>query len=291
MKLSVLTRDFLTYLKRDLGRSEKTIASYRRYLNIFLEQTQVTDPAKITKATIGAFEKYLAKPTSTSRGDTVARQAKTRDYYLIAIRSFLKYLTLRGVATLPYQHIVLSNQPSRIPPTRTSSEVERLRQSIDGNTALARRDRAIVELLIATGMRVAELAALTRHDYNLRTNICVIKSKRHGERAIKVTAVAKKALAAYIKTRTDADEALFIQYGKNAHNTGNLKLSPRSIERMLVARSIAAGVAPVTPKAIRQFVAAILLRDGTSYDVVQYQLGHQHAASTDVLSKRIVTEI
>jgi site-specific recombinase XerD len=290
MQLLTHTAQFLIYLRHDLGRSQETVESYGRYLDTFLEQSRVTNPAKITQATVVAFSTYLAAPMLRPDGTHGTRTTRTQDYYRIALRSFLKYLAARGVATLPYQQVALSNQAAgALTQLLSMIEVERLRQSITGNSLSVLRDRAIIEVLLATGVRVAELAALMRQDCNLKTGICVVVHERYGERSVPLTPAAKHALLAYSKKRTDSSDSLFIQYGKNAHNTRNLVLSPRSIERMLVARGVAAGITtPVTPKALRQYVVAMLLHEDVALDDVQQQLGHQHVGSTKAMRRRVL---
>ncbi len=283
MKLAQHKQQFLVYLKKDLGRSPKTIENYHRYVEAFLRFANTDDAHKITQTTLSAFKAHLA---------TQPLSAKSQDYYLIALRSFLKYLKLQGGTVVEPRGIQLINQTTAPVPIVAAKEIARFRKTMaKATTPIALRDRAVIELLLATGMRVSELCALSLDDVSFKKSCCVVTGPRGRARVLPLTAPVVDILKAYLRARRDSDTALFVQFGKNAHNAKTLRLSPRAVQRLLRQRCVTAGVTiSITPKSIRQYVATELHRSGEPVSVVQERLGHEHEASTVAMTTPVRPE-
>ncbi len=273
MKLKALKQDFLHHLSA-IGRSAKTIENYDRYLTYFLATCPVADTDKLTIAHIQAFEVALANEASFSR------KPVTQNYYRTALRMLLRYAGVRGIATVKSTAVTLvAHQPAPTTPL-TERELTRLIGACDGVNPIGRRDRALMHVFIDTGLRVAELAALSLDDVDLRRRTCTLQRKGH---TCQLTFLpeTKQALLSYLKMRKDNDSALFVQHGKNHAHPQTLRLSVRTIERIIVRRAVAAGITtPVTPNVLRVSVLRQQLRAGVSLDTVQIMLGHQHQKST-----------
>lgn len=284
MHITKHKKRFLKHLTEDLGRSETTIASYGRYLDVFIAKTRVTEAESITRNRVATFKKYLGEPDSNGQ----FRTAKTQDYYLIALRAFLKYLAALGVQSLSPRQVVLHNQ-ARAPEhvSLRASDVARWRRQPNCATPVGRRDQAIMEVLLATGLRVSALCSLARSQFNVKTG-CLSVTRSTGEmQVVRLPSDATKALREYLRKRIDTHPALFVPHGKNAQLMLVTSLSPRSIERRLERYRVAAGVGtPMTPNVIRRYVAAKLQERGASLTDLQVHLGHRHAVSTEAFFTR-----
>lgn len=211
---------------------------------------------------------------------------KTQNYYLIALRSFLKYLMKREVTSLPPDRIELAKVGERSLDLISSEELARIIDGASGGDLKSLRDRAIMELLFSTGLRVSELASLNR-DIDLSKIELSVRGKGEKVRVVFISDDAKAALKKYLKERVDMDEALFVQVSKQVKNkeekNEELRLTPRSIERMVKHYAIKAGVSKkVTPHVIRHSFATGLLQNGADLRSVQQMLGHANIATTQV---------
>ncbi len=282
--LEQLKREFLEHLEIEKGRSLKTIENYDHYLSRFLEYSKLDKPKGITSAVIRDYRLWLNRqPGLSSVGraaDTLKR--RTQNYYLIALRAFLKYVRKRGEETLSPESIELAKVPERDLDLIDGSELDRLLKAPQSSSLQGLRDRAILELFFSTGLRVSELAALSR-DLNLERDEFSVRGKGDKVRVVFLSSSAKQAIRAYLAKRTDIDDALFIQLGKNAKNAGTLRLTPRSIERLVKRYAIQAGISKkVTPHIIRHSFATDLLQNGADLRSVQALLGHANIATTQV---------
>ena len=160
--LKSFKREFLEYLEIEKGRSLNTIVHYDRYLERFFAFAKVDAPHKITDDLVRSFRLWLSRQKATNRGrhQTLAKQ--TQNYYLIALRSFLKYLVKRGIRTLPPDRIELAKVPERSLDLVSSDELARLLDAPQGSELKSLRDKAILELFFSTGLRVSELCSLSR---------------------------------------------------------------------------------------------------------------------------------
>lgn len=288
MSLQDLKREFLEYLEIEKGRSLHTVSNYDHYLTRFLDYAKTDNPKAITENMVREYRLWLNRQPGTKQGrqtDTLKR--KTQNYYLIALRAFLKYLRKRNVASLNPERIELAKVPERSLDLISSAELERLMKAPDPATPAGSRDRAILELLFSTGLRVSELCNLSVEDIDLSRDEFSVRGKGDKVRVVFISDMARKAVAEYLKTRKDMDDALFIQYGKNASRTQkenkDLRLTPRSVQRIIKRYATIAGITrKVTPHVIRHSFATDLLSNGADLRSVQALLGHANIATTQV---------
>jgi len=279
--LTSLKTQFLEYCEIEKGRSVKTVENYDRYLTRFLEHTKVNAPAKITESVVREFRIWLNRQPGVS-GDM---KRKTQNYYLIALRAFLKYLRKRGIESLSPERIELAKVGGRDLDLITADELNRLMKSPTGESLQALRDRAILELLFSTGLRVSELCSLNA-DIDLARDEFSVRGKGDKVRVVFLSPSAKNAIAEYLKKRGDMGEALFVGYGRGGRSGRNKdagRLTPRSVERIVKQYAITCGITrKVTPHVIRHSFATDLLENGADLRSVQALLGHANIATTQV---------
>lgn len=287
MDLYELKRQFLEHLEIERGRSLKTIENYDHYLDRFLEYAKVSSPSDLTDSTIREYRLWLNRQPASknSKSKAISQQTlkkKTQNYYLIALRAFLKYLRKRGIESLSPERIELAKVGDRSLDLITQDELNRLMKAPSGASLSALRDRAILELFFSTGLRVSELCSLDR-DLDLTANSFSIRGKGDKVRVVFLSEEARTALTQYLSKRDDIDEALFIQLGKAAKYAKSLRLTPRSVERIIKNHAIKAGITrKVTPHVIRHSFATDLLENGADLRSVQALLGHANIATTQV---------
>ncbi len=283
-KLHELKREFLEYLEIERGRSIKTIENYDRYLDRFLLYAKTDDPKKLTESMVREYRLWLNRQPGTKVGREVqSLKRRTQNYYLIALRAFLKYLRRRGIEALSPERIELAKVPERSLDLISSAELNRLMNGPDTTTLVGLRDKAILELLFSTGLRVSELCSLSTDDVDLTRDEFSVRGKGDKIRVVFLSPGAKKAVAAYLKARKDMSDALFIQYGKNAKNASDPRLSTRAVQRLIKQYAIKAGITrKVTPHVIRHSFATDLLSNGADLRSVQALLGHANIGTTQV---------
>jgi site-specific recombinase XerD len=288
MDLRELKQQFLEYLEIEKGRSVHTVTNYDHYLSRFLEYAKVTDPKDLSEGMVREYRLWLNRQPGTKVGrqiDTLKR--KTQNYYLIALRAFLKYLRKRGVESLNPERIELAKVPERSLDLISTQELERLMKAPDTNTLTGLRDRAMLELLFSTGLRVSELCALSQEDVDLSRDEFSVRGKGDKVRVVFLSDTARNAIKEYLKERKDFDDALFIQYGKNAKQdevkNKDLRLTSRSVQRIMKKYATIAGITrKVTPHVIRHSFATDLLSNGADLRSVQALLGHAHIGTTQI---------
>src|SRR3989338_5737965 len=298
MELSNLKREFLEYIEIEKGRSLLTLENYDRYLTRFFEQSSVKKPSDITDDVVRNFRLWLNRQKgaaySAGRENYETLKKKTQNYYLIALRSFLRFLAKRGHKTMPAELIELAKVPDRDLDLVSGDELQSLLRSPDGTNAKSLRDKAILELLFSTGLRVSELCSLQR-DIDLRKSEISVRGKGSKVRLVFMSDDAKVAVKKYLEKRTDMDDALFvrIESKKNSEKAenkkksdgsfGSLRLTSRSIERIVSYYAIKAGVSKrVTPHSLRHGFATDLLRNGADIRSVQILLGHSNISTTQI---------
>ena len=279
-----LHKEFLEYLEIERGRSLKTIDNYGRYLRRFLEYAKIKSPDQIDDELVRRYRLYLNRENL---------KRKTQNYYLIALRVFLKYLAKRGIEALASERIELARVPERELDLISEDELERLLSSPAGSDLKSLRDKAILELLFSTGLRVAELCSLNRDAVDLsarggkNTGIS-IRGKGEKIRLVFISDDAKSALKKYLDKRQDVEEALFVPLRtdlkkKSEDGLRENRLTPRSIERLVHFYAIKAGISKkVTPHVIRHCFATDLLEGGADLRSVQALLGHSSITTTQI---------
>ncbi len=282
MTLSELKKQFLEYLEIERGRSMKTVENYDRYVSRFLEQTGAASPSDITDDTVRTFRLWLNRQKTI---DSTLKK-RTQNYYLIALRAFLKYMAYRNIPSLPASRIELAKTPGRELDLISADELERLLAAPSGDSLQELRDRALLEMLFSTGLRVSELCGLPR-DLDLSKDEFSVRGKGEKVRVVFLSDTAKGALKKYLAARKDIDDAMFIRLGRKA-STGtkkgeNLRITPRSVERLVAHYAIKAGISKkVTPHVIRHSFATDLLSNGADLRSVQALLGHSNITTTQV---------
>jgi site-specific recombinase XerD len=284
MKLSQLQRQFLEYLEIERGRSLKTVENYDRYLTRFFAFAKTEDPKKLTEEQVREFRLWLNRQDGTKVGGRMEpMKRRTQNYYLIALRAFLKYLRKRGVESLNPERIELAKVPERSLDLITSQELDRLLNASDLSTITGLRDRAILELLFSTGLRISELTNLSIDDVDLSRDEFSVRGKGDKIRVVFLSEKAKTAIKNYLKERKDMSDALFVQYGKNAKGAKDIRLSPRAVQRTLKVCATKAGITrKVTPHVIRHSFATDLLSNGADLRSVQALLGHANIGTTQI---------
>ena len=286
--LKQLKTQFLEYIEIEKGRALKTVENYDHYLTRFLEFIKNDNPEKINDVVVREFRLWLNRQSLKNLGkpnETLSK--KTQNYYLIAIRAFLKYLAREGIKTLPAERIELAKVQERTLDLITNEELKRLLSVPNGKELKDLRDRAILELLFSTGLRVSELCSLTR-DIDLHSDELSVRGKGGKVRVVFISDTAKKILRQYLSERKDMDDALFIKIGGNVPKTlgrkgENLGVTKRTIERVVKQLAIKAGISKkVTPHVMRHMFATDLLSNGADLRSVQAILGHANIGTTQI---------
>lgn len=278
-----LKSQFLEHLEIEKNRSSKTIENYNHYLTRFLGFAQISAPSQITEDLIRKFRLYLNRLTD-KKGHPLKKV--TQNYHIIALRAFLKYLAKRDIRSVPAEKIELGKQEERQVTFLESNELERFLHAPKGDSLYDLRDRAILETLFSTGLRVSELCSLNREEIDLKRGEFSVRGKGSKLRVVFLSDNAKLILATYLDRRPDADEALFIRIPKNEHfeKFEKLRLTPRSVQRIIKKYAIAAGIIgkKVSPHSLRHSFATDLLRNGADIRSVQALLGHSSVTTTQI---------
>lgn len=284
MTLKELKNQFLEYLEIERGRSVKTVENYDRYLERFFAYAKTDDPSKVTESLVREYRIHLNRQPGTKVGGRMdPMKRRTQNYYLIALRAFLKYVRKRGVSSLSPEVIELAKTGDRSLDLISSQELDRLMAAPDTSTLEGKRDRAILELLFSTGLRISELCALSIDDVDLTRDEFSVRGKGDKVRVVFLSDAAKESLSTYLKARKDLDDALFIRYGRKADIGDEPRVSPRTVQRMLKTCAAKAGISrKVTPHVIRHSFATDLLSNGADLRSVQALLGHANIGTTQI---------
>ncbi|MEI6420361.1 MAG: site-specific tyrosine recombinase/integron integrase [bacterium] len=285
MDLKNLKQQFLEYIEIEKGRAIRTVENYDHYLTVFLEQTKLTDPKDITDSKVRDFRIWLNRQAAGNHRNTgETMKKKTQNYYLIAIRSFLKFLMRRNITSLPADHIELAKVGERVIDVITPIELARLLKAPDSeeNPEKRARGHAILELLFSTGLRVSELCSLT-NDLDLHSDEFAIRGKGGKVRVVFLSDEAKKAVNDYLALRKDMSNALFVKVSDEKLVDREAGLTRRTIERIVKRYAVMAGISKkVTPHVIRHCFATDLLSNGADIRSVQAMLGHANIATTQI---------
>lgn len=286
---TALLGDFLTYLEVERNRSERTVKNYDFYLKRFFTWAKGVAPQKITLDMVRQYRVWLNR-YKDERGQSMKKN--TQNYHLIALRSFLKYLAKRDIDTLAPEKIELARMPERSVEFLDAPELERLLEApLAGGKAgeggwslLQLRDKAILETLFSTGLRVSELAGLTRQMVNLKREEFTVRGKGDKPRVVFLSNQSRHWLMQYLDRRRDTEPHLFVSHdraGKGREYDGGL--TPRSIQRIVEHYARAAGITKrITPHTVRHTFATDLLRNGADIRSVQTLLGHSSITTTQI---------
>jgi site-specific recombinase XerD len=308
--LKQLKTQFLEYIEIEKGRSLNTVSNYDHYLSRFLDFIKNDNPTNITDNIVRDFRLWLnrqpalpehmrGRSTGNNRATGETLSKKTQNYYLIALRAFLKYLARQEIKTMSPERIELAKVGERSLDLITHVELTKLLESPKGNDLKDLRDKAILKLLFSTGLRVSELCSLNK-DIDLHSDELSIRGKGGKVRVVFISDEAKNAVKKYLSARKDMSDALFIQVTSPKPGLGaNLKkqkslsqasanmdvksLTRRSIERIVKQHAIKAGISKkVTPHVMRHMFATDLLSNGADLRSVQAILGHANIGTTQI---------
>ena len=295
--LQALKTQFLEYVEIEKGRSLNTVRNYDQYLTRFLDYTKLKNPKDITDSVVREFRIWLNRQeTKSEKGKSATTLKKrTQNYYLIALRAFLKYLARQNIESLSPDRIELAKVPERSLDLITIEELDRLLKAPDVSTLRGLRDKAMLELLFSTGLRVSELCALPR-EINLKLDEMSVRGKGEKVRVVFISDDARESVKKYLDKRDDMDDALFVQIlGKNeklATKRDSMRLTSRSVERIIKQYAIKAGISKkVTPHVIRHSFATDLLRNGADLRSVQMLLGHANINTTQIYTHVTDTQL
>ena len=326
MQLATLIRQFLEYIEVERGRSKRTIENYQFYLGRFLDwagQHGMNGPAGITQDRVREYRLWLNRFKDRAGGEL---KKNTQNYHLIALRAFLKYLAKRDIKTLAPEKIELGKQSMRQVDFLEAEDLERmLRAPLEiknvkltiknGVDIVTLRDKAILEMLFSTGLRVSELAALKRTTVNPKKDEFTVRGKGSKPRVVFMSPEAREWLKKYLDARGDMSDFLFVRHDRAVSHpvilsaaknpvhkrTGSLaharddhkgNLTPRSIQRIVAKYARAAGITKrITPHTLRHTFATDLLRNGADIRSVQALLGHSSITTTQVYTHITDTQL
>lgn len=302
MDLESLVKDFLEYLEIERNVSPLTIRNYAHYLHRFVGYLKGASPSPARNAThsVAGGPAVSARGGSSSGRKTpkditadaireyrlflsrfvdehgITLKRVTQNYHLIALRSFLKYLLKRDIAVIAPEKIDLPKGESRSIKFLEREQIERLLKIPDNA-----RDKAILEVLFSTGLRVSELTKLNRDQINFERREFGVIGKGRRARVVFLSDTAAQWLQKYLVGREDSDAALFAR--TSGKRTDTLRLSPRSVQR-LVEKYVKKARLPVkiTPHGLRHSFATDLLTGGADLRAIQEMLGHKNVSTTQI---------
>lgn len=289
MNLNEAIRQFLEYCELEKGHSSLTIRNYSQYLTrfkVWAEGQNITNLEDINQEIIRGYRLYLNR---IQDDDGKNLKKITINYHLIAIRSFLKFISKKDLApTLAAEKIELAGTDERQINFLTPHEVQLLLNQPDLRKIQGLRDKAILETLYSTGLRVSELVNLKREQVNLETGEFAVLGKGGKVRVVFLSDRAKVFLEQFLSRRTDTDEYVFIRYGRKKDPDLEItpeekKLTPRTIQRIIHHYAVKAGIVKiVTPHVLRHSFATDLLSNGADLRAVQSLLGHSSVTTTQI---------
>ena len=292
--------DFLEYLEIEKGLGNKTQETYSRLLNKFsgwLKSNNLENikPHELTNEHIWDYRVFLSRNINKNTNQPLKKI--TQNHYLIILRNLLNFFADRDILSLPAEKIKLAKQPKeRSVKFLDLEQIERLLSAPNTKTLTGLRDKAILETLFSTGMRVSELVSLNRDQVKIKSEAdkkeleIGIIGKGNKPRTVYLSERTISWLKKYLETRTDQEKALFIHY--RGSKDSSLRLTSRSIENIVKKHAILAGIPIFTvPHTLRHSFATDLLNNGVDLRIVQEFLGHQSIATTQiythVVSKRL----
>lgn len=283
MYMSELLLDYIEHLEVEGGRSAKTAENYRLYLERFVEFSEDIMVEKITSEIIRKYRLWLNRYKNSNEDELATI---TQAYHLIALRGFLSYLSKRDIESLSPDKIILPKVSRKQVTFLNYDEVERMLAGIDTGKESGLRDRAIIELLFSSGLRVSELINLNRDHVNTKRREFMVRGKGQKDRPVFISESAADWVSRYLDTRQDSLVPLFLSYSRNGtvDTSGDFRrLTARSIQRIVTFYARMAGITKhVSPHTMRHSFATDLLMNGADLRSVQSMLGHSNISTTQV---------
>jgi len=282
---------FLEYCELDKNLSQRTVKMYGYYLSFFQDwliktyQNENYEVEKIDENVVRSFRLFLSRGYKNPFKGQLKRQ--TQDYFLVALRSFFRYLIKQKLKVISPEMIELGKQRDRAIKFLLPEELEKLFNVIDISSLIGLRDRVILEVLFSTGLRVSELVSLNREQVNMELGEFGVLGKGGKARVVFLSKRAKEWLKKYLDKRTDPYSPLFIRYSgpkaKEELTSEKLRLSVRSVERMIDKYRKKAGILfRIGPHVLRHSFATDLLSHGADLRSVQEMLGHKNISTTQI---------
>lgn len=289
--LDIAITDYLESLEIELGRSTRTVRNYAFYLHRFTAWAQIQKPNQITDQLVHQYRLWLNRQVANTREASKGAEAaslkhNTQNYHLIALRNLLKYFSRHNIESLAPEKIELAKQQERDISFLEKGELERLLDApmnLETHPLTQLRDKALLEMLFSTGLRVSEACTLRREDVNMKSGEFSVRGKGGKIRLVFLDERALGWLKRYEEARKDLSPALWISVDRALKNHLDKPLTPRSVQRLVKFYSKAAGIThPVTPHTLRHSFATDLLRNGADLRSVQAMLGHSSITTTQI---------
>lgn len=293
---SVIEDIILVYLEHceiEKNLTQATIKMYHFYLLDFAEWSRIF--LKKEKMELGDISDELLKKYRVDLNRRISSKSNeefkrsTQKTFLVAIRAFLKYLVVeQNLAVLSPEKIILGKSEDRVPKVLNPDQMKRLFEVQDLSKRSGLRDRAILETLFSTGLRVSELVKLNRDDVNLNSGEFTVVGKGRKARVVYLSPAAIDWIKKYLGTRKDPFKSLFIRYsGKNMPDNDyegeSLRLTVRSVQRLVKKYTKKGGISvDATPHTLRHTFATGLLSEGADLRSVQELLGHSNVSTTQI---------
>lgn len=283
MYCSDLLQDYIEYLEVERGRSTYTSENYALYLNRFIE---FTDDITVDKITLEIIRKYRLWLNRYKNEQNLSLGKLTQFYHLVALRGFLNYLSKRDISSLSPNKIELPKISRKQVTFLDFDEIQRILEAIKSDNEPGLRDRAIIELLFSSGLRVSELINLNRDNININRREFTVRGKGQKDRPVFISETAAIHTNNYLKKRQDNLPPLFISYSRNikpSNSSDYRRLTARSVQRMINKYARLAGITKhVSPHTMRHSFATDLLMNGADIRSVQAMLGHSNISTTQV---------
>ena len=282
---------FLEYCELDKNLSQRTVKMYGYYLSFFQDwliktyQNENFEVEKIDENVIHSFRLFLSRDYKNPFKGQLKRQ--TQDYFLVALRSFFRYLIKQKLKVMSPEMIELGKRRDRTIKFLLPEELEKLFSIVDTSDLIGLRDRVILEVLFSTGLRVSELVSLNREQVNMELGEFGVIGKGGKARVVFLSKRAKEWLKKYLDKRNDPYSPLFVRYSgpktKEGLTNEKLRLSVRSVERMIDKYRKKAGILfRIGPHVLRHSFATDLLSHGADLRSVQEMLGHKNISTTQI---------
>ncbi|MBP9699867.1 tyrosine-type recombinase/integrase [Candidatus Woesebacteria bacterium] len=277
---------FLDHIEVERNLSRLTIRNYRHYLSRFADWFAQEGFTDITQLNLDIVLKYRVYLSHFS--DIYGRELtkKTQGYHVIALRSFLKYLVKNDIPVIAPEKIDLPKSEGLHMHFLDETQIERLLSQPLSSTKQGLRDRAILEVLFSTGLRVSELASLDREQVDTQRREFGVIGKGRRARVVFLSERAASYVESYVVSRSDHYSPLFIRMNRDdAPDTEGeaMRLTVRTIQRIVEKYAKAAKLPiKITPHGIRHSFATDLLHNGAGLRDVQELLGHKNIATTQI---------
>lgn len=277
---------FLEHMEVERNVSRLTIRNYRHYLSRFADWFTAqgyADIKELTLENLRAYRVYLSRMGDEEHKELSKR---TQSYHIIAMRSFLKWLTKQDILVLSPEKIDLPKSESYQMHFLTHDQLERLLSQPLVSTPRGLRDRCLIEVLFSTGLRVSELVSLNRDQVNTQTREFGVIGKGRKARVVFLSETAAQWVERYLVTRTDPYDPVFIRMNRESSPDADgesLRLTTRSVQRIIEKYAKEAKLPiKITPHGIRHTFATDLLQHGAGLRDVQEMLGHKNIATTQI---------